>query len=263
MSWLNVVGRFLGHPEDAAVTIPVLSVVDNEDGTGGVATITGGDPDADNEVWIVPVSGLQSMEAESAGSRSGPGTVNIAAGVGYYIVFCISTLGHGSGVSNFVYLKFKNSDTAVAEDVLLAVAAKIDSLVLDGMSNATIIHKVPTTKPSDIPESTPFPCVIIAAYNPEAMDAYTDANIVDDTGYAVQITVIRNDETNQTTERNEWLLWREQIRKAFQNKRLLGVDSVYTCMITPGAVFDPAAWLDRNLAVGSMIVRAMSRETRD
>jgi len=77
------------------INIPILTVTDNGDGTGGVAHVSGSTGGTTNTIWVAPYS-QGGLVFTNEGARVGDGTVPIALSPGNYIGYITSTLGTAS-----------------------------------------------------------------------------------------------------------------------------------------------------------------------
>src|SRR6185312_7337598 len=103
-----------------------LSISDNQDGTGGVSSITG-TGGATVSLYYVPATGQLSVPSfVLAGTRTGDGTLTVNPGAGYYWWFAQT----GSTLSNFVYQNLSDDSQSVHYRCLLAVQARIQGLNL-------------------------------------------------------------------------------------------------------------------------------------
>ncbi len=84
-------------------------------------------------------------------------------------------------------------------------------------------------------------------------------NRKDDVGYGVQVTMVQASNQDLTANTDRFLLWREKIRKAFQERPLAGVASVYRCKIEPASVFWALGFQQQH-DIGALVVRCYSRE---
>ncbi len=254
-----------------AINRPTLSIADNADGTGGVATISGATAGTIQDVFAQKVDGdLGTNTWEMVGTRTSDGTVNVTptAGLtGYYWWHCESTDESDSGsdsggaddetvISNLVYQNLTSGSEAVMEQCLTGVQSRIQGLSLLDIPNANIvIHKA--AEESKVPK----PAVIISPAGPETMVPTAGTNVRDDVGYPVFVGIVAADNRDQTTDRAKYLKWREQIARAFRNQHLPGVTEVYTMQIETRDVVSPS-WFTNNLFVSSMVIRCVSREVR-
>ena len=87
-------------------SIPTLTIVDNEDGTGATATVSGADTDTTNIIYTMKL-GLSTWTAQTP--ISGNGSINMSiTTAGYYWAFCKST--DGDSLSSYTQIqKFKVS----------------------------------------------------------------------------------------------------------------------------------------------------------
>lgn len=240
------------------ISTPTLTVTDNADGSGGIATIAGGDVAAANDVFLQSVDGeLGTSSWTIAGSRTGNGTVNLAVTPGFYWCKIESSAAGERVTSNLVYACFTDGELAVLYRCLVAAQARIQSLSLPGISNERIvIRKVPDDK------NIPKPAVILTPYRQESLNPAEGTNNRDDVGYNVFIAALDADNQNQTSNFARNLHWRESIRQAFHNQRLTGVPEIINATVEPLPVIDTQAWFDRNTCVSALIVQFTSREPR-
>jgi hypothetical protein len=243
-----------------SITAPTLAVADDADGTGGTATLTGGDSGATNTIYVQAVNGsLGTSSWTSKGSRTGAGTVSISAAVGFYWVKCESSLDGETVVSNLVYIAFTSGDDAVLEQCLEAVKARIQGLSLSGIVNSSVvIHKSPTDR------NVTKPAVVIGPGGAETVE-FGPTNSRDDVGYPIFVAILAADNQNQTSDRGTYLLWREKIRRAFHNQRLPGVSqdgvSDILCGVETRDIVAPD-WFQAMVFVSAMVIRCRFREPR-
>lgn len=231
---------------------PTLTIVDNADGTGAVATIAGSTAGSTNEVFTQAISGgLGTAPEVSGGSRIGDGTVALSLTNGYYWANVVSTVNNCDAVSAAVYFLTTSGIDAVFKQCLDAVGAVIQGLVLTGISNTDVyVRKLPWNR------NAVTPGIFIT---PKTETTIERANQTDDFGYGVQVTVVQKSNQNLTANLGAELLWRQQIRNAFIEQRLTAVEEVYSVTYEPGSVILPegfAAMYD----VQAMIFRCKTRE---
>lgn len=254
-----------------AINTPTLSIADNADGTGGVATISGATAGTIQDVFAQKVDGeLGTAAWEMVGTRTSDGTINVTptAGLtGYYWWYCESTdetdSGSDSGgtddetvISNLVYQNLTDGADAVMERCLTGVQSRIQGLSLLDIPNANIIVQ----KKAD-EKKVSLPAILISTGGPETMVPTAGTNVRDDIGYPVFVGIVAADNQDQTKDRAKYLKWREQIARAFRNQHLPGVTEVYTMQIETRDIVAPS-WFVNNLFVSSMVIRCISREVR-
>ncbi len=108
--------------------LPTISVADNGDGTGGVATIAGTEAGSTNTVYVAPATGPPAFASE--GNRSGDGTVNRGLANGTYWAYVTSVGASGTVSSQLVFFTVSGgTDPAriatTLPVVLEAVAARL------------------------------------------------------------------------------------------------------------------------------------------
>jgi hypothetical protein len=245
-------------------TAPTLAMSDNADGTGGAATISGGDAGSTHTVYSQTVDGELGTDSwTSRGSRAGNGTVNVAPGNGYYWWKVVAGSSGGESVSNLVYQPMTSGTDAVYERILTGVLSRIQGLALDGVANANIvIRKVAWDRDTGSGKAYAYPSIQLSPGVRETINSLAGTNDKDDIGYPVLVSILDLDNQNQTTNRARNLLWREKIVKAFRNQRLPGVTEVFNCVVEPNAVVHAENWLNQNLWTSFVVLRFTSREAR-
>ena len=253
------------------ISRPTLSIADNADGTGGVATIADSTSTTIIDVFAQKVDGdLGTATWEMVGTRTGDGTVNVTptAGVtGYYWWYCESTDESDSGsdsggaddetvISNLVYQNLTDGTEAVMERCLTGVQSRIQGLSLLSIPNANIIiHKA--AEESKVKK----PGVVISPAGVETMVPTAGTNTRDDVGYPVFVGIVAADNRDQSINRAKYLKWRQQIARAFRNQRLPGVTEIINMHVETRDIVAPS-WFANNLFVSAMVVRCISREVR-
>ena len=252
------------------ISRPTLSIADNADGTGGVATIADSTSGTIIDVFAQKVDGELGTDTwQMVGTRTGDGTVNVkpTSPTGYYWWYAESTQETDSGsdsggsddetvISNLVYQNLTDGNDAVMERCLTGVQSRIQSLTLLDIPNANVvIHKA--AEESKVPK----PAVIISPAGPETMVPTAGTNVRDDIFYPVFVGIVAADNRDQTTNRAKYLKWREQIARAHRNQHLPGVTEVYTMQIQTRDIVSPT-WFANNLFVSAMVIQCVSREVR-
>lgn len=261
-------GRTFGNNGAAGPTLPaapLLSMADNGDGTGGVATISAADSGASITVYSQTVNGELGTNSWTArGSRAGNGTVSVAPSSGYYWWQATAATAGGVAISNLVYQPLTSGAEAVLHRLLQAVRARIQGLALASILNASVVvRKVPSERNVGAAQAVKYPCVQIAALGAERIDPHQGTNQKDDVGYPILVTLLdKENDQSPTTNLARNLLWREKIIRAFRQQRPVGVPECFTCAVEPAAIVDPATWLAQSLWSSSLVLRFTSRESR-
>lgn len=106
----------------SAPSVPTLTIVDNGDDTGAVATIAGADSGTTNTVYVAAYG---SSVWSSAGSRTGNGTVALDLDAGVYAGYVVSSNGQRVVSSIVVFSVTTGAETDI-DKILTAMKAMID-----------------------------------------------------------------------------------------------------------------------------------------
>lgn len=237
-------------------------MTDNADGTGGVATLAGGNVGASNAVYVANVNGnLGALVWVLAGTVTGNVTQALSFVPGFYFVICQSTLAGVTTVTNLVYQNLTSGLDAIFESIGLAVVARIQLLNLVGITADHILWmKVLSDRKRDVPEEG-YPLILCVPYSTETEG--TGGNVHDDVWYPVLILIAAKDHQDQLLNRKQFFTWRKKIYSAFRHQRLPGVGGVINDMkVQPQSVVDAGAWLQSSTFISSLVVQVSSRESR-
>lgn len=105
------------------INIPLLSVADNGDGTGGIATVSGSTGGSTNTIWVAPYS-QGGLVFTNEGARVGDGTVPISLPPGNYIGYITSTLGSAGTDSRSIAFTLSAVPTGTANGGAPVLAKK-------------------------------------------------------------------------------------------------------------------------------------------
>jgi hypothetical protein len=256
-------GMWMDESAETPIT-PTLAVADNGDGTGAIATISGGSSNATNTIYTQQVETIwQQPIWQTSASRAGNGAVPLSLAPGHYLVSCLSQIGPGSVSTQPVYLVVTASALSVKTRILAAVQTRLRSLGLDGIDNGSVVvTKIPTPQSFTGPSRVPLPGILVSDIAPEAVPPRGLMGL-DDIGNPIQVTLAEPDNQEGTFELNHarHALWRERISRAFRFQRLPGVPEVIGCTVEPSAPIDAEQWKN-NYYVSALTLRFTSRETR-
>lgn len=250
-------------------TEPTLTVADDADGTGGTATITGGDVGATHEAFTAEFNGdAGALSAwTSRGSIVGNGTIALNVGTGYFFCYVEASESGTFATTPPVYFNATTGDDAIMLQCLDGVKARLGLLTLAGISTDNIIVRtLPLEKGIGAGEVFAYPAILITP-PPDAglvMPFSEGTNRKDDVQYPVLVGVLDAITINKdvlTANQNRNYLWQQQIVKAFRNQRLTGVDEVYTTIVESTQITNVQAWR-KGLFVSFGIFRFISREAR-
>lgn len=215
---------------------PTITLADNEDGTGAVATIAGSTAGATNTVYGADWSGgMIGAAFASLGSRVGDGAVALAVANGYHWAYVVSTKAGEDGVASLVEgYRTTSGDPSVYEQCLDAVLAKLQAITLAGIDPANIVRrKLPWDRRITLPG------IVVSPPRDSEQPVNSGQN---DLAYDCLITVVRASNEDLTTNLGAHLTWRETIGDAFQpvagQAALSGVDAVHDVQVIHGPVFD-------------------------
>jgi hypothetical protein len=141
-------------------------------------------------------------------------------------------------------------------------------LALPGMPPANVvIQKVPGDRLQDLPAER-YPCILICPYGAETLDPRAGTNNRDDVVYPVMVAILASerDAARQPTSQQEkrfdqYLRWRESIRKSFHNQRLTST-LCHTVEVQALEIVDRSVWFERGIFVSRLLLRCVSRESR-
>lgn len=145
---------------------------------------------------------------------------------------------------------------SVLGDILTAVEATLEGLSLSGIAADDIdVLKKPLNPPATSTGAWVYPADI----NPQ-----NATNLRDDIVYTVWIVPFQKSNLSETSNQERAQLWRQQIQRAFHNKRLSssgGTVLAWVCKLDPSEVFPLNALLANYDAI-PMALKCWSREAR-
>lgn len=164
---------------------------------------------------------------------------------------------------------FDPSATSVWQRLLHAVQARIESLALDGIPSEHIM--IGQIEPHNVCLVPGIPGVLIRPLGAEEVSATGGTVYRDEVRYPVVVAFIDNvlgpdsdcQEFVRATDRR--LAWRERVRRAFHNQRIVTQndrDCIVTTDVRPGPVLDELRWKQRNMWFSTLTILPTSWETR-
>ena len=249
--------------------VPVLSVVDSADGTGGIATISGSSAGSSNVASFFNLNfpiGAWTV----AGTRTGDGTIPIPAVPGYYWLNVQSSLAGQSVVSNLVYAGFTSATLAIATQIRAAVQAGINGIILAGkLPGFTNIAQV--MAPRIVPNPPEFDsallplCLLVAGgqgFNLKENPAGPVVNARDDFGHPVGVIIVAEGGDDFVGPLPIFDIQRERIKRFFISQRLGGVGVNYQCRWEPNAIIEGKPSGTWKYLTSSFVLRFLTREQR-
>lgn len=239
-----------------------LSIADNADGTGGVATIAGADA-ATVTLHLQQPGGAWN----SAGTRTGSGDIEFTSDPGYYFAYAAGTVSGSPGLSRIIGLfAITEGAEAVHQKIKSAIAAQIKAIAETSfpliISRSTGLPNVIEDLPLSVSLKSPqvaFPGIFVAPYGSESK--LGSNNNRDLWGKAVQVIFADRDQENYQSLSPTFLKYRQTLIRHFHHKRLTGVSQVDVLDVEPFVIFDPKL-PEYHYMQTSFVVRAKTRESR-
>ncbi len=195
----------------------LLTLTDNRDGSGAVATITGSVGGSANTVYTQQ---LAATSWTSSGSRTGDGTVALALPLGTYLAY-VSNVSVGiTTLSNVVYFNVTLQAQAVHWRCMSAVNAKIAGLTMTGSPtspNANMLQQLSINDDLQINPMIWITCDEATQEHDIPSQALTGADRI---AFPVVVTLHDTRAAEDTSMDPTYLLWREQMIRALRNHRL-------------------------------------------
>ncbi len=248
-----------------AGSVPVLVVVDSEDGTGAVATVSGTDAGSANVIYTAALEAGNGVIAwTAAGSRTGDGPVNLPT-LGAFYAYVVGTVATVQAASVPIIYFATASTRSVQEQCEAAVQAKLQTLTLAGATTppGTIppgrVYRYPAFVPQTLDLITLPAVVVTTGSGAETQEGYLTGR--DDIGYPVGVFLVDRAPPSDPRPFPAHRLFRQQVFRVFRNQRLSGVPTVFLVKGEPGAVlnWEPERY---SLVVSSITLRCISRESR-
>ena len=147
---------------------------------------------------------------------------------------------------------------AAYTSVLNQVQAVIQNLTLTGLPPQNVLIRM---LPKAEEEVDPLPQVaIVPSEKPEIIADAGFENQVDVT-YEVQVVIIAANNHDFATNLPTYLLWREQVRRAFQPQKLLGISTIWSVDLDMEPPLD-REMLNKQYAYSGMGIKFVNREVR-
>jgi hypothetical protein len=242
-----------------ATTVPTLAVTDNADGTGGVATVSGGDAGALQTLYRAPFdTGSPNLTFASVGSRTGNGTIAAPGPTGSYIWRVVANLAGAEAVSNLVLRALTSlNDPAgggVYWSILQSLQARIAAL---GLGISVRVRKKLIRISND-----PTPLIIIApGPGGEVVKQQTFGRRVI-WRYPVAVAILTAGNQQLEAGLQAGMARREAIRNEVLQASLPGAVKVYNADIDPEEIAKFNESLGTNFDATGFVIYYQTAETR-
>lgn len=225
-----------------------LTIVDNQDGTGATATITGSAGGSTNNVYF---SALGSNLAWAlGGTRTGDGTIDMSMTYGVYLFYLLSN----TTIVPPVYGTVSNASTqAWNTQCRRAVMATVAALPIPPAAN---LYEQMWPNQSYIN----FPCILFTSDGVQETEV-SELSSLDDVGYPVRLAIADRRDKQDQTMLPAYEIWRQDIANMFRNQRCPGVQGSVKCLIEEYVILDPNG-RDYEHVVSGMVIRCIIRQQR-
>lgn len=233
-----------------APATPTLSVVDNGDGTGAVATIVGSTAGSTNTVSTAPWSNAgNDLSWTAAPARIGDGAVSLSLPDGFYAARCASVLsGLPAAEGNEPLFQvtggatYSSAHKALAETVATRIRSMLGTNIIGVLPDSVRTRKTAFladfSGQAVVPASMQhaLPAIIICYFDQEEIDPNLGTNARDEIGYPITIVFAREGQSANTfCEDGDdlFLTWRQAVERTFTNLRGYSPGSKLTVTVTP------------------------------
>lgn len=239
---------------------PLISIVDNQDGTGALATISGSTAGSTNSVNVYQFTqNLGRLSTPTTYSRVGDGTLALPVANGAWWAEIVSELAGAYAIGLPYYFWASDFEESVWWRLLLKAQSVIQGLNIPEFSPAEVlISKLPINLLS--PEGRgiflhPTPETIEFKWN--TSDVY---------GYGILVAIAEKSNGKDLEGLDDDLRWRETVQDAFKltpsYNPFSGIPEFNNLTkIEPGSVVLPEAWLNQYDA-GSFVLRVFCNISR-
>ena len=228
-----------------------LTISDNADGTGAVATVAGS---SGGSVTInrasVTASAIGSYAP--AGSRTGDGTVSVS-GTGYYYWQAVE----GSTSSTATYKPTTTDGDSVWNRCVTMIADRIKAIPLTTIGSSSVFDKVLNDLDTNVP-----PCVVVSPTG-ESERPYGGPIAHDDTGYPIAVMLVEDVTDNVEASRGRFFKWRERIHRVLENQIFdLRVPEVWNVAIEPAPAIATGEIKENRIRMGLLTAVCIARMAR-
>lgn len=213
-----------------------LTVADNQDGTGAVATISGGDLGETYTVYTqaMRVTAGTATTFTSSGTRSGNGTVSLTLDPGSYWCYASGEVSGTVAVSGMVYTPVSDNAKSVHERCMDAIEARIQALTMADSINDRIYKRLLPTE-----TVVQAPCIFLTLEGEQEQDGEPQLNARDTVILPVRVQIADRNHQDYDSPRGKYLRWREQLLRALRSQRLNVAECINCVVLNHDLIVDP------------------------
>lgn len=241
------------------VAVPTLAVADNADGTGGVATVSGGDAGALHTLYRAPFdTGNPNLVFTSVGSRTGNGTIAAPGPTGSYLWRVVASLAGAEAASNLVLQALTSHNDPAGGGVYWSILQSLQArLATMGLGIPIRVRKKLVRIPND-----PTPLIIIApGPGGELVKQQTFGRRVI-WRYPVAVAILTAGNQQLEAGLQAGMARREAIRDEVFQASLPGAVKVYNANIDPEEIARFNESLGTNFDATGFVIYYQTAETR-
>lgn len=239
----------------------LLQVTDNEDGTGGVLSLTGaGLSDVNTVQYVQWTGGVQVYPWTVIGTITGNGTLAVNPGSNLYQWVATGPVG----LSPLVYGPLTAGvGQSIHFAIIEAVRARVASLALPGITSTNVLRRWIARVYEKLEGSITPPYILVAPIGGEVYERAGLADVLsqDNIGWPVVVVLVDKPGGDSNYKMNTLMWYRERIQKCLRNQRLPGVPRNIAAYIEPDAIVDVGAF-QKGFFVSITVIHFYTRETR-
>ena len=232
--------------------LTVTSVADNAGvPTGFTATVTGSGGAVVTFYTCHADTPFAGNQFQSVGSITGDGSLAVMCPPGFYFVTAITSTAAAVPVVGIVTDQLE----AVGVRVQEFIVSRLKLIGLAGIGANILTHFLPDST------EMKFPCAVVH-WDGTTESEDTGLNALDYIAYPIKVDIYDTGfKGTQHDLRNQFVIYRQQIGRAFRHQPNGSVPELAWCDVQFGAVVN-AAEATQGIYLGSLVIRAMCREPR-
>ena len=241
------------------LAVPTLALVDDADGAGATATISGSTAGTTNTVYTTRwLGGFVNAAFVAAGNRAGDGALALTLPLGYHWAYVSSTkAGEDGVVSAMGSVRATDGEDSDWKQCMDAIVAKIQTLSLSGLLPANVEGgKFPLDR-----EDLSKPAILVGYIREAGISLVYSAT--DQIPLDFQVSLLKTNDRSNAIE-DQFPKWREQIRNAFSpttDTGLPAVPRVISTQVIPGDFYNFPEW-KAGYDTGALVIRCLTQVNR-